>query len=109
MIRLYTPQKEKDGTETLEYKDRYIDQVNKNSWSHISFSSDGEFIVGGTPTINIIYFPLASASRLKHSMYIWDRLGGGLIKTLEGPAESIDYFDVLPPRIPDINRLVAST
>src|SRR4051812_6922351 len=46
-------------------------------WKKCCFSSDGDYIIGG------------SAQKSQHNIYIWNREEGQLIKTLEGPKEGI--------------------
>lgn len=53
------------------------DVVNKLQWKRCIFSSDGEYIIGG------------SAQKHEHKIYIWNRQYGQLFKFLEGPKEGI--------------------
>lgn len=55
----------------------FQDPVNKMQWKKCCFSSDGDYIIGG------------SAQKSQHNIYIWNREVGQLIKTLEGPQEGI--------------------
>ena len=79
-IRLYTLSK--DGQLTLTY--RFKDLVNNIHWARALFSPDGEHLIA------------AAANRSKHTIYIYDRHMGNLIKLLEGPSEGLDEFDVSP-------------
>ncbi|KAI9146419.1 WD40-repeat-containing domain protein [Paraphysoderma sedebokerense] len=53
------------------------DLVNKYQWIGACFNCDGECVIAG------------SVSRAQHSIYIWDKNLGNLVKILEGPKEGL--------------------
>ena len=55
---------------------RFQDLVNRIQYSRIQFSSDGEYLIGG--------------SSADHNIYIWDKNMGNLVKILEGPNEALE-------------------
>jgi len=61
---------------------KFQDLVNRIQWSQSCFSSDGEFVIGG------------SGHKAEHNIYIWDKNMGNLVKILEGPKEPLDDLAV---------------
>eukprot|EP01102_Stenamoeba_stenopodia_P009027 TRINITY_DN2648_c0_g1_i3.p1 TRINITY_DN2648_c0_g1~~TRINITY_DN2648_c0_g1_i3.p1 ORF type:complete len:332 (-),score=70.77 TRINITY_DN2648_c0_g1_i3:41-1036(-) len=55
----------------------FQDLINKMQWKQACFSSDTDYIIGG------------SAQKAEHNIYIWNRSDGQLVKILEGPKEGI--------------------
>lgn len=55
----------------LEHK--FQDVVNRLSWNHVAFSSNGEYVAASTYN--------------NHELYIWERGHGSLVRMLEGPKE----------------------
>ncbi|KAF1804493.1 hypothetical protein FB192DRAFT_1047610 [Mucor lusitanicus] len=65
---------------------KFQDLVNRIQWSQSCFSSDGEFVIGG------------SGHKAEHNIYIWDKNMGNLVKILEGPKEPLDDLAWHPVR-----------
>lgn len=63
--------------EDFTFAHEMYDAVNMLQWKRCVFSSDGEYIIGG------------SAQKHEHKIYMWDRHNGQLFKFLEGPKEGI--------------------
>jgi len=66
----------KSNTQIMDFHD----PVNKTQWKKCCFSSDDDFIIGG------------SAAKASHNIYIWNRTYGQLLKMLDGPKEAL--FDL---------------
>lgn len=81
---------------------KFQDLVNRIQWSQSCFSSDGEFVIGG------------SGHKAEHNIYIWDKNMGNLVKILEGPKEPLDDLAVswectcIDDRATDLTWIVAS-
>ncbi|KAI9482771.1 MAG: retinoblastoma-binding protein-like protein 5 [Benjaminiella poitrasii] len=69
-----------------ELRNKFQDLVNRIQWSKSCFSSDGEFVIGG------------SGHKAEHNIYIWDKSMGNLVKILEGPKEPLDDISWHPVR-----------
>lgn len=65
------------STETLERKQKFIDQVSHTPWRHVTFSSNGSYVIG-TP-----------ANTDLHMMNIWDLEKGSLAKIIDHSKEHI--------------------
>ncbi|CAO3563655.1 unnamed protein product [Mortierella alpina] len=74
IIRLFAT-KEDSPPEQL-YK--FQDLVNRIQWNQCCLSSDSDYVIGG------------SAHQAEHNIYIWDKIGGNLVKILEGPKEPLE-------------------
>ncbi|KAF9434531.1 hypothetical protein BGZ76_007859 [Entomortierella beljakovae] len=74
MIRLFDVKE--DGPPEQIHK--FQDLINKIQWNQCCFSSDSDYVIGG------------SAHQAEHNIYIWDRIGGNLVKILEGPKEPLE-------------------
>lgn len=61
----------------LTQRSKFQDLVGRTPWSGISFSADGEYVMGG------------AAQDAGHHIYLWDRDAGVLVKILEGPREPL--------------------
>ncbi|KAF8941462.1 hypothetical protein BGZ58_008737 [Dissophora ornata] len=57
---------------------KFQDLVNRIQWNQCCFSSDADYVIGG------------SAHQAEHNIYIWDKSGGNLVKILEGPKEPLE-------------------
>ncbi|KAG8688687.1 chromatin binding protein, partial [Ceratobasidium sp. 395] len=64
-------------TYDLELLHMFSDPISKTPWNGICFSGDGEYVVAG------------AGHKAGHTVYIWDRSSGALIKILEGPTEPL--------------------
>ncbi|CAO3590637.1 unnamed protein product [Absidia cylindrospora] len=82
-LRLYRLD-EHDGIPVLQNK--FQDLVNRVQWNQTCFSSDGEYVIGG------------SGHKAEHNIYIWDKKMGSLVKILEGPNEPLDDLTWHPDR-----------
>lgn len=92
-IRTFTLQEDAQGVYKFILNDKFQDLVEKIAWSHCMFSNNGEYIIGGT-SHHSIFVNLGSADKQKHNLYVWDIESAKLETVLEGPFESLDYFDV---------------
>eukprot|EP01111_Echinosteliopsis_oligospora_P014574 TRINITY_DN5513_c0_g1_i1.p1 TRINITY_DN5513_c0_g1~~TRINITY_DN5513_c0_g1_i1.p1 ORF type:complete len:406 (+),score=79.03 TRINITY_DN5513_c0_g1_i1:58-1275(+) len=63
----------------------FQDLVNRMQWKKCCFSSNSEYIIGG------------SAQKSSHNIYIWSQ-AGGIVKNLEGPKEGIMDLEWHPMR-----------
>jgi len=70
----------------FELLHQFSDPINRTPWNGICFSSDGEYVVAG------------AGSKMGHTIYIWDRSTGALVKMLEGPTEPLVDADWHPFR-----------
>ncbi|CAO3625363.1 unnamed protein product [Cunninghamella blakesleeana] len=84
VLRLYQLDDHDDGIPVLQNK--FQDLVNRVQWNQGCFSSDGEFVIGG------------SGHKAEHNIYIWDKKIGNLVKILEGPNEPLDDLTWHPGR-----------
>lgn len=57
---------------------KFQDLVNRIQWNQCCLSSDSDYVIGG------------SAHQAEHNIYIWDKIGGNLVKILEGPKEPLE-------------------
>ncbi|KAF9375766.1 hypothetical protein CPC16_000545 [Podila verticillata] len=57
---------------------KFQDLVNRIQWNQCCLSSDSDYVIGG------------SAHQAEHNIYIWDKVGGNLVKILEGPKEPLE-------------------
>ncbi|QRV76276.1 retinoblastoma-binding protein 5 [Ceratobasidium sp. AG-Ba] len=73
-------------TYDLELLHMFSDPISKTPWNGICFSGDGEYVVAG------------AGHKAGHTIYIWDRSSGALIKILEGPTEPLVDADWHPFR-----------
>lgn len=64
----------------IENEHKFQDIVNRLSWTHVSFSATGEYVVAS------IY--------MNHHLYVWEREHGSLEKILEGPKEELSSVEV---------------
>ncbi|KAF9935111.1 hypothetical protein BGZ65_003483, partial [Modicella reniformis] len=74
MIRLFAIKD--DGPPEQMHK--FQDLVDRIQWNQCCFSSDADYVIGG------------SGHQTKHNIYIWDKIGGNLVKILEGPKEPLE-------------------
>ncbi|KAI8361605.1 WD40-repeat-containing domain protein [Mortierella sp. GBAus27b] len=74
MIRLFAIKE--DGPPELLHK--FQDLVDRIQWNQCCLSSDADYVIGG------------SGHQTKHNIYIWDKIGGNLVKILEGPKEPLE-------------------
>ncbi|KAF9286871.1 hypothetical protein BGZ68_002485 [Mortierella alpina] len=74
IIRLFATKE--DGPPEQLYK--FQDLVNRIQWNQCCLSSDSDYVIGG------------SAHQAEHNIYIWDKIGGNLVKILEGPKEPLE-------------------
>ncbi|KAG0201915.1 hypothetical protein BGX28_005404 [Mortierella sp. GBA30] len=74
VIRLFAT-KEDGPPEQLH---KFQDLVNRIQWNQCCLSSDSDYVIGG------------SAHQAEHNIYIWDKIGGNLVKILEGPKEPLE-------------------
>lgn len=65
-----------------EQQHKFQDLVNRIQWNQCCLSSDADYVIGG------------SAHQAEHNIYIWDRIGGNLVKILEGPKEPLEDLTV---------------
>ncbi|KAF9906916.1 hypothetical protein EC991_011479 [Linnemannia zychae] len=65
---------------------KFQDLVNKIHWNQCCLSSDSDYVIGG------------SAHQAEHNIFIWDRIGGNLVKILEGPKEPLEDLTWHPIR-----------
>ncbi|KAG0227251.1 hypothetical protein BGW42_003096, partial [Actinomortierella wolfii] len=65
---------------------KFQDLVNRNQWNQCCLSSDADYVIGG------------SGHQAEHNIYIWDKLGGNLVKILEGPKEPLEDLAWHPVR-----------
>ncbi|KAI8901381.1 WD40-repeat-containing domain protein [Globomyces pollinis-pini] len=72
IIRLYLLE-EVNGKLNIEIEQKFQDAIEKTQWIQCQFSADGEYIIGGCESTH------------QHNIYLWDRVGGNLVKMLEGP------------------------
>ncbi|GAA5885881.1 hypothetical protein JCM6882_004189 [Rhodosporidiobolus microsporus] len=79
----------------FEVQHKFQDLVGRTPWNGCSFSSDGEYIIGG------------AGHKAAHNVYIWDRETGGLLKILEGPKDPCEGVDWHPfrPLIASVSTL----
>ncbi|GAA5975983.1 hypothetical protein JCM11641_002858 [Rhodosporidiobolus odoratus] len=79
----------------FDVEHKFQDLVNRTPWNGCSFSSDGEYIIGG------------AGHKASHNIYIWDRVSGGLLKILEGPKDPCEGLDWHPfrPLIASVSSL----
>ncbi|KAF9991696.1 hypothetical protein BGZ79_004122, partial [Entomortierella chlamydospora] len=82
MIRLF--EIKEDGPPEQIHK--FQDLVNRIQWNQCCFSSDSDYVIGG------------SAHQAEHNIYIWDKIGGNLVKILEGPKEPLEDLSWHPIR-----------
>jgi COMPASS component SWD1 len=68
----------------IQVEHKFQDVVNKLSWNHVAFSSNGEYVTA--TTFN------------NHDIYIWERQHGSLVKILEGPKEEHGVVEWHPHR-----------
>ncbi|KAG9128161.1 chromatin binding protein [Ceratobasidium sp. 392] len=73
-------------TYDLELLHMFSDPISKTPWNGICFSGDGEYVVAG------------AGHKAGHTIYIWDRSNGALVKILEGPTEPLVDADWHPFR-----------
>ena len=78
IIRLFATKE--DGPPEQLYK--FQDLVNRIQWNQCCLSSDSDYVIGG------------SAHQAEHNIYIWDKIGGNLVKILEGPKEPLEDLAV---------------
>lgn len=78
IIRLFATRD--DGPPEQQHK--FQDLVNKIHWNQCCLSSDSDYVIGG------------SAHQAEHNIFIWDRIGGNLVKILEGPKEPLEDLTV---------------
>lgn len=64
----------------IEVEHKFQDVVNKLSWNHVAFSSNGEYVTAST--------------YMNHDIYVWERSHGSLVKILEGPKEELGVVEV---------------
>ncbi|KAG2186066.1 hypothetical protein INT43_002504 [Umbelopsis isabellina] len=83
IIRVYNIS---ESTSIPKLQNKFQDLVNRIQWNQVCFSTDGEFIIGG------------SAHKAEHNIYIWDKNMGNLVKILEGPKEPLDDLTWHPIR-----------
>lgn len=57
---------------------KFQDLVNRIQWNQCCLSNDSDYVIGG------------SAHQAEHNIYIWDKIGGNLVKILEGPKEPLE-------------------
>ncbi|EGD74815.1 hypothetical protein PTSG_07049 [Salpingoeca rosetta] len=62
---------------TLERVNKFTDQVTHTPWQHVTFSSNGNYVIGCPADTN------------QHTINVWDREKGVLTKIMEGPKEHI--------------------
>ncbi|KAG0057401.1 hypothetical protein BGZ83_010860 [Gryganskiella cystojenkinii] len=65
---------------------KFQDLVNRIQWNQCCLSSDADYVIGG------------SAHQAEHNIYIWDKIGGNLVKILEGPKEPLEDLTWHPIR-----------
>ncbi|KAG0298549.1 hypothetical protein BGZ96_010595 [Linnemannia gamsii] len=82
IIRLFATRD--DGPPEQQHK--FQDLVNKIHWNQCCLSSDSDYVIGG------------SAHQAEHNIFIWDRIGGNLVKILEGPKEPLEDLTWHPIR-----------
>ncbi|KAF9135890.1 hypothetical protein BGW39_010705 [Mortierella sp. 14UC] len=82
IIRLFATRE--DGPPDQLHK--FQDLVNKIHWNQCCLSSDSDYVIGG------------SAHQAEHNIFIWDRIGGNLVKILEGPKEPLEDLTWHPIR-----------
>ncbi|KAF9933613.1 hypothetical protein FBU30_005052 [Linnemannia zychae] len=82
IIRLFAVKE--DGPPEQQHK--FQDLVNKIHWNQCCLSSDSDYVIGG------------SAHQAEHNIFIWDRIGGNLVKILEGPKEPLEDLTWHPIR-----------
>eukprot|EP01116_Phalansterium_solitarium_P006587 TRINITY_DN18917_c0_g1_i1.p1 TRINITY_DN18917_c0_g1~~TRINITY_DN18917_c0_g1_i1.p1 ORF type:complete len:431 (+),score=109.31 TRINITY_DN18917_c0_g1_i1:47-1339(+) len=61
----------------IKFRAEFFDPVNKMSWKKCCFSSDNEYVIGGS-------------AQKSHHIYVWAKDGGQLQKVLEGPKDAIN-------------------
>ncbi|KAF9906934.1 hypothetical protein BX616_000578, partial [Lobosporangium transversale] len=80
VIRLFTVNEQGPPEQVHKFQDL----VNRIQWNQCCFSSDSDYVIGG------------SAHQTQHNIYIWDKIGGFLVKILEGPKEPLEDVAVIP-------------
>jgi COMPASS component SWD1 len=68
----------------LEVEHKFQDVVNRLSWNHVAFGTNGEYVIAST--------------YMNHDIYIWERRQGSLVKILEGPREELGAVEWHPSR-----------
>ncbi|KAI9792624.1 MAG: chromatin binding protein [Candelina submexicana] len=68
----------------IEIEHKFQDVVNRLSWNHVAFSSNGEYVTAST--------------FMNHDIYVWERAHGSLVKILEGPKEELGVVEWHPHR-----------
>lgn len=68
----------------IEVEHKFQDVVNRLSWNHVAFSSNGEYVMASTYK--------------NHDIYVWERSQGSLVKILEGPKEELGVVEWHPQR-----------
>ncbi|KAF9106226.1 hypothetical protein BGX29_010099 [Mortierella sp. GBA35] len=81
-IRLFATRE--DGPPEQLHK--FQDLVDRIQWNQCCLSSDSDYVIGG------------SAHQAAHNIFIWDRIGGHLVKILEGPKEPLEDLTWHPIR-----------
>jgi COMPASS component SWD1 len=71
-------------TIAVQIEHKFQDVVNKLSWNHVAFSSNGDYVTATTYN--------------NHDIYIWERQHGSLVKILEGPKEEHGVVEWHPHR-----------
>jgi COMPASS component SWD1 len=73
-----------EDTIAVQIEHKFQDVVNKLSWNHVAFSSNGDYVTATTYN--------------NHDIYIWERQHGSLVKILEGPKEEHGVVEWHPHR-----------
>lgn len=84
IIRTFYLEEVNDAEPILQNK--FQDLVNRCQWNQCCFSSDGDYVIGG------------SANKAQHNVYVWEHAAGNLVKILEGPKEGLEDMDWHPIR-----------
>lgn len=66
----------------LKPSHKFQDSVNRTPWFAIGFNPDSEYVMGG------------AGHKAAHTIFIWDRESGVLVKVLEEPKESLGDCEV---------------
>ncbi|KAI1314743.1 hypothetical protein EDD11_001757 [Mortierella claussenii] len=83
IIRLFATREDGPPDQLLH---KFQDLVNRIQWNQCCFSSDSDYVIGG------------SAHQAEHNIFIWDKIRGDLVKILEGPKEPLEDLAWHPVR-----------